>query len=425
MSYMQKASREFQVMVKPIGSICNLDCKYCYYLSKRDLYPDASTFKMSDEVLERYIVQHIAAAPTETILFSWHGGEPTILGVEFFRRAIELQRKHAPAGREILNGIQTNGTLLDEEWCKFLAEEKFYVGLSIDGPRDLHDFYRVDKNDRATHKQTLQAFRMLRRHGVHVDVLCVVNSKNVRQPLSVYRFFKDLGVRFLQFLPMVGRAPDGAIRPESVPAEAYGEFLNEIFDEWIRHDTGQIVIQNFDEASRPYLGMDHALCIFRETCGDVVALEHNGDLYSCDHYVDRNHRLGNLRDRTLSEMLDDSFQHEFGRKKADLPNYCRQCEFLNLCNGGCPKDRIIATPEGEPGLNYLCAGLKKFFKHTQPYFRQLAALQQAGMPIEELSRRVRADEAETLPKAGRNDPCPCGSGKKYKRCCLAKSLATT
>jgi uncharacterized protein len=421
---MQKASREFQVMVKPIGSICNLDCKYCYYLSKRDLYPDSSSFKMNDEVLERYIVQHIEASPTDTVLFSWHGGEPTLLGVDFFRRAIELQRKHAPPGREILNGIQTNGTLLDEEWCRFLAEEKFYVGLSIDGPREVHDFYRVDKNDRATHKQTVQAYRMLRRHGVHVDVLCVVSAKNVQQPLAVYRFFKDLDVRFLQFLPLVGRLPDGRIRPESVPAEAYGQFLNEIFDEWIRHDTGRLVVQNFDEASRPYLGMDHALCIWREECGDVVALEHNGDLYSCDHFVDRGHRLGNIRERTLTEMLDSGAQHEFGRKKADLPRYCRECEFLKLCNGGCPKDRLIDTPEGEPGLNYLCAGLKLFFGHTRPYFRQLAAMQQAGLPIEELSRRLRAEEVRALPKAGRNDPCPCGSGKKYKRCCLAKALAS-
>lgn len=417
-------SREFQVMVKPIGSVCNIDCKYCYYLSKRDLYPGAASFKLEEAVLERYIIQHIAASPKDTVLFSWHGGEPTILGVDYYRRILELQRKHAPPGKEILNGIQTNGTLIDEAWCEFLAKEKFYVGLSLDGPRELHDTFRYDKNGRATHGQVVQAFKLMRRYGIHIDVLCVVNAKNARQPKAVYRFFKDLGVRFLQFLPLVGRMPDGRMTPESVPAQAYGEFLNEIFDEWIRHDTDKLVVQNFDEASRPFLGVEHALCIFRKTCGDVVALEHNGDLYACDHYVNKDHLLGNIRDRTLKEMLDSKFQHNFGQAKANLPAYCKACEFLDLCNGGCPKDRIINTPDGEPGLNYLCAGFKTFFGHTKPYFQQLAALQQAGMPIEELSRRLREKEAEALPKAGRNDPCPCGSGKKFKKCCMAKSLTT-
>ncbi len=417
-------SREFQVMVKPIGSVCNIDCKYCYYLSKRDLYPGAASFKLEEAVLERYIIQHIAASPKDTVLFSWHGGEPTILGVDYYRRILELQRKHAPPGKEILNGIQTNGTLIDEAWCEFLAKEKFYVGLSLDGPRELHDTFRYDKNGRATHGQVVQAFKLMRRYGIHIDVLCVVNAKNARQPKAVYRFFKDLGVRFLQFLPLVGRMPDGRMTPESVPAQAYGEFLNEIFDEWIRHDTDKLVVQNFDEASRPFLGVEHALCIFRKTCGDVVALEHNGDLYACDHYVNKDHLLGNIRDRTLKEMLDSKFQHNFGQAKANLPAYCKACEFLDLCNGGCPKDRIISTPDGEPGLNYLCAGFKTFFGHTKPYFQQLAALQQAGMPIEELSRRLREKEAEALPKAGRNDPCPCGSGKKFKKCCMAKALTT-
>jgi len=419
----EAASREFQIMVKPIGSVCNIDCKYCYYLSKRDLYPGATSFKFDEALLDRYVAQHIAASPRDTVLFSWHGGEPTVLGVDYYRRVMELQKKHAPPGKEILNGIQTNGTLIDEEWCEFLAQHKWYVGLSLDGPRELHDTFRYDKQGRATHGQVVAAYKMLRKHGIHVDVLCVVNAKNARQPKAVYRFFKDLGVRFLQFLPVVARKPDGTLTPETVPAQAYGEFLNEIFDEWVRNDTGKIVIQNFDEAARPYLGAEHALCIFRKTCGDVAALEHNGDLYACDHYVRKDHLLGNIRDKTIAEMIESPFQQEFGRKKADLPKFCKECEFLDLCNGGCPKDRLISAPDGEPGLNYLCAGFKTFFGHTKPYFQELAALNQAGQPIEELTRRIREREAQALPKAGRNDPCPCGSGKKFKRCCMAKALA--
>jgi len=248
----------------------------------------------------------------------------------------------------------------------------------------------------------------------------VVNARNVRRPRAVYRYFRELGVPFLQFIPLVARAADGGPTPDSVPAEAYGEFLIEVFEDWVRNDTGRLVVQNFDEAFRPYVGSEHALCVFRPTCGDVVVLEHNGDVYSCDHFVDREHRLGNIKEHTLSAMLDSSTQRAFGQKKAALPRYCRQCEFLNLCNGGCPKDRLIATPDGEPGLNYLCAGPKRFFRHTQPYLRRLAALQQTGQPIEELSRQLRAEDARSRVNAGRNDPCPCGSGKKFKKCCLAK-----
>ncbi len=420
---MNTAAHEFQVMVKPIGSACNLDCSYCYYLSKRDLYPDSKVLRLPEPLLERYIVQHLAASPMRTVLFSWHGGEPTLLGVDYFRRIVALQKKHATAEREILNGIQTNGTLLDEEWCRFLAEENFYVGLSIDGPRELHDAYRVDRNARATHKQVLQAYRLLRRHGIRVDVLCVVSARNARQPQAVYRFFRDLGVPYLQFIPLVVRRADGSVDAQSVPAEAYGEFLIEVFDTWIRSDAGKLVVQNFDEALRPYVGQEHALCVFRRTCGDIVVLEHNGDVYSCDHFVAPRYRLGNIQERTLAELIGSDAQVEFGQAKAQLPAYCRQCEFLGLCNGACPKDRFITTPDGEPGLNYLCAGLKRFFQHTKPYFLRLAALDQAGLPIEELSRRLNAEEARSLPRAGRNDPCPCGSGRKFKKCCLMKTAA--
>ena len=421
---MVTATREFQVMVKPIGAVCNLDCGYCYYLEKKDLYPHASAFRMADDVLESYIVQHIEAAPREAILFSWHGGEPTVLGIDYFRRIVELQRKHRPAGREILNGIQTNGTLLDEEWGRFLAAEKFYVGLSMDGPKELHDHYRVTKGQKTTHKQVQQAFRLLQQHRVSCDVLCVVHHQNVRQPTAVYRFFKDIGVEYLQFLPLVMRAADVGVSAETVPSEAYGTFLCTIFNEWIRHDIGRIGIQNFDEAARPFLGMEHALCVFRETCGDVVVVEHNGDLYSCDHFVNREHRLGNIRETPLVKMLESPAQREFGRNKRDaLPRYCRACEVLALCNGGCPKDRFTRTPDGEAGLNYLCAGLKHFFTHSRPYLQRMASFRQSGEPMDRFMLMMRSEDAQAVRQAGRNDLCPCGSGRKYKKCCLGK-LAT-
>lgn len=418
---MVTASREFQVMVKPIGAVCNLDCGYCYYLKKNDLYPEARQLRMADDLLESYIVQHIEACPIELIFFSWHGGEPTLLGLDYFRRIVELQRKHRPPGRRILNGIQTNGTLLDEDWCRFLAAEGFYVGISMDGPKELHDGYRVAKNQQTTHKQVLQAYRLLKRHRVHCDMLCVVHNRNVRQPAAVYRFFKEIGVEYLQFLPLVARMENGEVSAATVPAEAYGTFLCTIFKEWIAHDIGRIGVQNFDEAARPFLGMEHALCISRQTCGDAVVVEHNGDFYACDHFVDPEHRLGNIRETRLVELLESPALREFGRRKRDaLPAYCRECDVLDLCNGGCPKDRIARTPAGEEGLNHLCAGLRRFFTYSRPYLQRMAAFQRSEEPTEKFMQQVRSEDTEASRQAGRNDLCPCGSGKKYKRCCLGK-----
>lgn len=418
---MATASREFQIFVKPIGAICNLDCRYCYYLKKQHLYPKAESFRMADDLLEEYIVQHIEACPTPLIHFSWHGGEPAILGLDYLRKIVALERKHQPPGRRIINGIQTNGTLLDEEWCCFLATEGFYVGLSLDGPREFHDRYRVTKGKKPTHKQVMRAFKLLRQHGVHCDILCVVHDQNVRHPTAVYRFFKEIGVQHLQFLPLVERRVDGGVSPETVPAEAFGTLLCTIFDEWVRQDIGRIVIQLFDEAARPFLGLDHALCILRETCGNIPVIEHNGDFFSCDHFVDPGHRLGNIRATPLLEMLEGPAQTEFGRAKRDkLPRYCRECEFLDMCNGGCPKDRFIRAPNGEEGLNYLCAGLKRFFIHSRPYLLKLASLWRAGQPLERVMQLVQAEDAKAPSQTGRNDPCPCGSGQKFKKCCLAK-----
>ena len=416
------AVREFQVMVKPIGAVCNLDCRYCYYLGKRALYPKTAPMRMPEDLLERFIVQRIGASASESILFSWHGGEPTLLGLDYFRRIVELQRKHRPPGRDILNGIQTNGMLLDDEWCRFFAAHGFFIGLSLDGPKELHDCYRVDRNARPSHRAVASAFRLLQRHRVHCDVLCVVHNQNARQPVALYRYFKDLGVRFLQFLPLVEPQGAQAVGAHTVSAEAYGNFLCSIFDEWVRHDVGRVHIQNFDEATRPFLGMEHALCVSGPVCGNIVVLEHNGDVYACDHFVDPGHRIGNILDTPLAEILQSPALLQFGLDKRErLPRACRQCAVLALCNGGCPKDRLALTPDGEQGLNYLCSGLKRFYLHSRPLLQRLAWHRRSGEPLDAFMRRLRAEEAATAPRANRNDLCPCGSGRKYKKCCLPRA----
>ncbi len=402
-------------MAKPGGAVCNLDCRYCYYLRKRELFPADDACRMPEDLLEDYIVQHIAAAPGDHVHFEWHGGEPTVLGLDYFRTIVRLQRQHQPKARRITNGLQTNGTLLDEAWARFLAAEGFFVGLSLDGPEDMHDRFRVTRGQRPTHRQVVRAFRLLRQHGLRPDVLCVVHAANVGSPGTVYRFFKDLGVEFLQFLPLVERAGNG-VSERTARAEDVGEFLCAVFDEWVRHDIGRIVIQIIDEAARVTAGIPHALCIFRETCGDVPVVEHTGDFFSCDHFVDPEHRVGNIRDTPLAALVDSRAQYRFGlAKRATLPRYCLECDVLGLCNGGCPKDRIARTPDGEPGLNYLCAGFRRFFRAVRPYLEELAALRRAGRSPDTLMERLR--QAGASGTTGRNEPCPCGSGRKYKRCC--------
>lgn len=374
---MVKASRDFQVFVKPIGSICNLDCRYCYYLKKERLYPESESFRMPNETLEEYIVQHIDASPETVIRFSWHGGEPTVLGLDYFREIVALQRKHEPPDRRIVNGIQTNGALLDEDWCRFLATEGFAVGLSLDGPKEMHDRYRVTKDQEPTHEQAMRGYKLLLKHQVYTDILCVVNAYNVQFPLQVYRYFKQINAQYITFLPMVEPQPDarGGVNPISVPAEAWGAFLCTIFDEWRDQDIGQVKVQIFEEAARTAFNQEHSLCIFRPTCGDIPVVEHNGDFYSCDHFVDVEHRLGNIIETPLVELLESPAQRAFGRAKLEaLPRYCRECGVRAMCNGGCPKNRFIITPDGEPGLNYLCAGYKRFFNHCQPFVSEVAAL---------------------------------------------------
>ena len=409
-------------MVKPVGAMCNLDCGYCYYLEKEQLYPKSQSRRMADDLLESYIIQHIEASPDETVFFSWHGGEPTLLGIDYFLRILELQERHRPDGRKIANGIQTNGTLINEEWCRFLGSNRFYVGLSIDGPKYLHDHYRVTKKAEATHKAVLHAHRLFKKHRIHCDLLCVVNERNARQPVLVYRFFRDLGIDFLQFLPLVIRDGKGGVEKESVPAKLYGEFLSAVFDEWVRNDVGRITIHNFEEALRPYIGLDHSLCVLRETCGDVVVVEHTGEFFSCDHFVEPDHMLGNIQETPLVDMINGAAQARFGKHKKDgLPQYCRDCEVLSSCNGGCPKDRFIQTPDGGDGLNYLCTGYKHFALHAQPFLQKFAQLKKMRQPATKIMEILRKSTKKPVRQVGRNHPCPCGSGKKYKKCCLNRA----
>ena len=371
-----KASRDFQVFAKPIGSICNLGCHYCYYLDKQRLYPNGESFRMPDAVLEEYILQHIEASPEPVIRFSWHGGEPTVLGLDFFRKIVTIQRKFQPPNQSIMNGMQTNGTLLDEEWCRFLADEGFFVGLSLDGPEEMHDRYRRDKGGNPTFELTMRGYRLLRHHQVSTDILCVVNAHNGRYPLEVYRFFKQIGAAYVSFLPMVDPqvGPDGGVNALTVPAEVWGDFLCTIFDEWVSKDIGKIKVQIFEEAARTAFDQEHSLCIFRPECGDIPVVEHNGDFYSCDHYVDKKHHLGNIIETPLVELLESPAQRAFGKYKSDsLPRYCRECEVRTMCHGECPKNRFIRTPDGEEGLNYLCPGYKRFFAHCKPFVDEVAA----------------------------------------------------
>jgi uncharacterized protein len=419
---MARASREFQVFAKPVGPVCNLDCRYCYYLDKERLYPQGESFRMSDSTLENYIIQHIDASPGSMINFSWHGGEPTILGLDYFRKIVALQRKHQPPNRPITNGMQTNGTLLDEDWCRFLAAEGFSVGLSLDGPPEMHDRYRVTKGQNPTHKQAMRGYKLLRQHQIPCSILCVVHAQNVQYPTQVYRFFKQIEAQYVEFLPLVEPQPDGGrgVSDRTVPAEALGNFLCTIFDEWMAQDIERVNVQIFEEVARTAFGQEHALCIFRKTCGDVPVIEHNGDFFSCDHFVDTEHRLGNIQETPLVDFLESQAQRSFGQAKLDtLPRYCRECEVRNMCHGGCPKDRILHAPDGEAGLNYLCAGYKRFFTHCKPFVAELAALWRQ-QSLERHIPPVQVMGTRASSKTGRNDPCPCGSGKKYKKCCLGK-----
>jgi uncharacterized protein len=399
----------FHVLAKPTGAICNLDCSYCFFLSKEALYP-GSQFRMAPDLLETYIRQVIESQTGPQVTIAWQGGEPTMMGVDFFRTAVELVERYRRPGTTIEHTIQTNGTLLDDAWCDLFLEANVLVGLSMDGPPEMHDAYRVDKGGKPTHHRVLAAARLLQRRGVDFNILCTVHAANAGHPLQIYRYFRDeLGARYLQFIPIVERVTAqvlpfaeagwghrAAERPlykqegdqvtqRSVRPEQWGEFLTVIFDEWVRRDVGTVFVQLFDAALASWLGTTPAMCIFAETCGDALALEHTGDLYSCDHFVEPAYRLGNIRDTHMLELVASPQQRAFGAAKRDtLPAYCRQCPVRFACNGECPRNRFIDTPDGEPGLNYLCAGYRSFFTHIDRPMRTMAALLRSGRYADEV-----------------------------------------
>ena len=382
----------FHAMVKPGGSLCNLDCAYCFYLHKRELLEQPVRPRMSDEMLERHIQQYIEAQTGERVVFSWQGGEPMLLGIEFFRRVVELQQLHRKPGQKVENDLQTNGTLLNEEWCGFLKEHDFLVGLSVDGPAKLHDRFRVTRSGTGTHVSVAAAARLLQRHAVPFSVLCVVNRENARRPLDVYRYLtRELGSRRLQFtpcvepkvfrsvaprhgdaavMPVAGSAaarpgtPDSIVTDWSVDPEDWGRFLCKVWDDWYGRDYGKVHVDLFETAVAQSLGLPAQRCVTAEFCGKALAIEHNGDVFSCDHFVYPEYRLGNLRDHPWRDLAFCGKQQAFGFAKRELlPPDCRACSYLKLCWGECPKNRLVRSADGTPGLNYLCSGFKLFFAH--------------------------------------------------------------
>ena len=407
-------------MLKPRGAICNLDCAYCFFLIKEELYPDG-TFHMSLELLEEYTRQYIAAQPVDTVTFAWQGGEPALMGLDFFRTAVALQQKYRRPGMTIQNAFQTNGTLLDDEWGAFFREHRFLIGLSLDGPADLHDAYRRDKGGQATFKQVMRGLEVLQRHQVDFNILTCVHAANAPQPRRVYDFLRSqVGAEFIQFIPIVERENETGfqegtrISRRSVSGPAYGRFLIEIFDEWVRNDIGQVYVQIFDVALAAWLGEPAGLCVFDETCGLGLALEHNGDLYACDHFVEPRYRLGNLQDTPLVDLAFHPSQVAFGRaKKENLPRYCLECPVRFVCNGGCPKNRFRRTPDGEEGLNYLCAGYRDFFRYIDEPMRLMAArLRLGGAPSDIIAHmRTRPSAVEQ----GLFDQLPAASKSRRRR----------
>ena len=375
----------YHIMVKPTGPICNLKCEYCYYLHKRRFYPD-SMFQMKNKVLEKFMKEYLTAQSGEEVTIGWQGGEPLLRGIDFYKKAVEYQEKYKKPDQKVVNAFQTNGTLLTDEWAEFLHENKFLIGISIDGPEQIHNIYRHDKKGNDTFDKVLHGLKLLQKHKVEYNILTTVHKGNVDHPLEVYRYFRDeLKAEFMQFIPIVEHArdikiPKGKIVSDrTVPAKKYGEFLTAIFMEWVRNDVGKVFVQHFDVTLGSWMGVQGGLCVFQPTCGFALVLEHNGDLYSCDHFVYPENKLGNIKRKPLDEMVNSGKQFTFGHNKLKkLPQYCVDCEFRFACHGGCPKNRIIYTHNGELGLNYLCKGYKHFFKTTAPYFKKMGEFLREG-----------------------------------------------
>ena len=369
----------YHILSKPTGAICNLDCAYCFYLSKEKLYP-GSPFRMPDDVLEGYIRQLLESQHKRQVPITWQGGEPTLMGVDFFRQAVRYVEQYKQPHHKIEYSIQTNGILLDDDWAEFFKENNFLIGISLDGPPHLHDRYRVDKGSQHTHARVLKGLSFLKKHQVEFNVLCTVNAGNSKFPLEVYRYFRDeIGAQFIQFIPIVERQNEtgfqegDTVTERSVEPDEWGHFLVEIFDEWVRHDVGKVFIPTFESALANWMGMPAGICVFNATCGQALALEHNGDLYACDHYVEPKYFLGNIRETHMDDLVVSEQQRKLGQDKlSTLPGYCRECPVRFACHGECPKNRFIQTPDGEPGLNYLCTGYKHFFQHIDLPMRYMA-----------------------------------------------------
>ena len=427
----------FHLLAKPSGSTCNIDCTYCFFLSKEALYPNDRS-RMSTATLEAYIRQLLESHRVPEVTVAWQGGEPTLMKLEFFEHAVELVEKYRRPGQTVKHTFQTNGLLLDDAWCTFFKQHDFLVGLSVDGPRELHDTYRLDRRGKGTFDLVMKGWRALRRHDVDFNILCTVNAANQHHGRAVYRFFRDeLGAKWVQFIPIIERATEQTIAiankgwsevpgekrvlytqtgnlvtERTVGSEQYGTFLIDVFEEWVRRDVGQVYVQLFDVTLEAFFGR-HLLCIHAPTCGYGPALEHNGDLYSCDHFVEPKHLLGNIHKTHMLTMVASPEQRRFGQDKRDsLTQQCQTCKVRNWCNGGCPKDRFALSKDGEPGQNYLCAGLEKFFMHTGPTFNVMAQLYKKGHPPAEVMTSIAALDA----RRDAYQPCPCGSGSKFRFC---------
>ncbi len=428
--------RAFHLLAKPTGAVCNLDCSYCFFLSKEMLYP-GSRFRMADELLETYLRQLIEAhGQVPEVAIAWQGGEPTMMGVDFFRRSVELAERYLKPGQRAAYTIQTNGTLLDEEWAAFFLEHDFLVGISIDGPRHMHDTYRVNKGGKGSFDQVMRGLGFLRDAGVEWNALTTIHAANGDRGREVYRFLRDeCDARYMQFIPIVERVAEGAagesatwsswrdrplyvqdgdvVTDRSVGGEQYGRFLVDVFEEWVRRDVGSVYVQMFDVALGNWVGEPPGLCIHSETCGLALALEHTGDLYSCDHFVEPGYLLGNITEHHMLDLVSSPRQRQFGLDKRDsLPRFCRECDVRFACHGGCPKDRFTTTPDGEPGLNYLCPGFKTFFHHVDRPMRIMGELLARKRSPADIMALYATEDA----KRKRNDPCTCGSGRKWKRC---------
>lgn len=393
-------------MAKPAGPDCNLNCTYCFYLEKEAIFNEQNLHRMSDEVLEEYVKQYCESQNTPEILFAWQGGEPTLMGVEFFEKAVAFQKKYS-AGRPVQNAFQTNGTLIDNKWCKFLAKEKFLIGLSLDGPRHVHDKFRVDRGGKPTFDRVMKALKLMKAHRVEFNTLTCVTRQNAKHAVDIYNFLKSTGSTFLQFIPIIERKPDDEaarmglklalppdlvaddnddrVMPWTIQPEQYGQFLIDIFEEWVRRDVGTVFVQIFDVMLNAWMGMPPPLCVFSEKCGDAMIIEHDGGLYSCDHFVYPEYYLGNMMEAPMTELVRQEKQLKFGSDKLDkLPKQCLNCDVRFACNGECPKHRFMQTADGEPGLNWLCAGYKMFMHHIDPYMQTMARLLREQRPASDI-----------------------------------------